>query len=738
MKQSIKTIISIVMAFTIAIICMPMSMASKTHYSGTCGDNLTWTLDTETGELVISGEGEMWDYYYNGGTSDAPWNSYDTFEGNTIVKSVIVKNGVTSIGNYAFIRCLNLEKVVIADTVVRFGWNVFSYSIKLADITIGNNITNIDADAFTDTGYYNDISNWENGILYLDNYLLRANEDVSGKVVIKNGTTIIAGCAFSSCDKVDEIIIPNSVEYVGGDAFGYCDALKSITFSDKLVQIMEYTFENCNSLRNITIPENVTCIREGAFNGCQKLESVKLGDGITSIGAYAFDGCESLADISIGNNVQKIGNHAFYNTAFYNDESNWEDGVLYIDECLIATKEVYEWDEWADWLAPPSGIIKDGTKVIADYAYDYSTDNFLENITIPVSITNIGAFAFNYCSSLTDVCFKGTENEWNEIIIGEGNEPLLNATINFLGESEHKHELAHRTVASTCTVAGMEYDICLECGESFNIVTLPLAAHSWSKWMTRTEATGSAYGEKYRTCTVCGKEETDSIPKLNVIEDEKTGIEIEFDNEYNSGVEIKVEEVFDGNSFELLEKAYGGVKTKVFDISTIKDGIKVQPNGKVKVRIPLPNGFGKNPVWVNYIDSVNGTVTKIPSTVVNGYVEFETDHFSYYAVVEELSKVNSVSIDSVSMNYKDTTTITPSINADAGVKYTISYSSSDTGVAQVDANGKVTATGKGNATITVTVTDEYGNTVTDTCNVEVKYTFWQWLIVIVLFGWIWY
>ena len=90
------------------------------------------------------------------------------------------------------------------------------------------------------------------------------------------------------------------------------------------------------------------------------------------------------------------------------------------------------------------------------------------------------------------------------------------------------------------------------------------------------------------------------------------------------------------------------------------------------------------------------------------------------------------------MNYKTSAKIEPDINADVGVKHTVKYSSSNPSVATVDSNGNVKATGTGNATITCTVTDEYGNTVSDTCNVKVSYAWWQWIIVIVLFGWIWY
>ena len=100
--------------------------------------------------------------------------------------------------------------------------------------------------------------------------------------------------------------------------------------------------------------------------------------------------------------------------------------------------------------------------------------------------------------------------------------------------------------------------------------------------------------------------------------------------------------------------------------------------------------------------------------------------------------VKSVSIDDISLNYKKSTTLKPTIKADDGAKYTVKYESSNPKVASVDKNGKVTALKKGSAKITCIVTDELGGTVTDTCKVTVKYSFGQWLIKILLFGWIWY
>ena len=104
----------------------------------------------------------------------------------------------------------------------------------------------------------------------------------------------------------------------------------------------------------------------------------------------------------------------------------------------------------------------------------------------------------------------------------------------------------------------------------------------------------------------------------------------------------------------------------------------------------------------------------------------------------KVAKIYSVDVSDIKLNYKKSTTITPSITADEGAKYTVKYSSSNTKVATVDENGKVYAAKKGGATITCTVTDSNGNTVSDTCKVTVKYSFGQWLIKILLFGWIWY
>lgn len=126
----------------------------------------------------------------------------------------------------------------------------------------------------------------------------------------------------------------------------------------------------------------------------------------------------------------------------------------------------------------------------------------------------------------------------------------------------------------------------------------------------------------------------------------------------------------------------------------------------------------------------------VPSTMPANDLTFT----AVYEKNVEKKNVKSVSIDDISLNYKKSTTLKPTIKADDGAKYKVEYSTSNAKVATVDKNGKVTATkrGSGTATITCTVTDFNGNVVKDTCKVNVKLSFGQILIVYVLFGWIWY
>lgn len=160
-------------------------------------------------------------------------------------------------------------------------------------------------------------------------------------------------------------------------------------YNDKPVTTIGHNaFAGCTSLTSITIGNNVTIISYEAFAGCSNLGSITIPDGVTTIGDNAFNDCSSLATITIPDSVTSIGSSAFYNTAYYNDEQKWENGVLYIGNHLIKAKT-----DLSD-----SYTIKGGTLTISDSAFQSCIG--VTSITIPDSITSIGYAAFGGCSNL--------------------------------------------------------------------------------------------------------------------------------------------------------------------------------------------------------------------------------------------------------------------------------------------------------------------------------------------------
>ncbi len=210
-------------------------------------------------------------------------------------------------------------------------------------------------------------------------------------VLPSSGIQKIGESAFSGCSSLSSIRIPKVVTSIGNYAFRGCTKLDSVTFEEvsQCASIGGYAFQDCGNLINITIPSSVTSIDWYAFRGCTSLTSITIPSNVTSIGISAFEGCSKLSDISIEGSPQ-IGRKAFYNTAYYNNAGNWENKVLYLGSYLIEAKDTIE-----------SCAIKEGTTIIADYAFSDCTS--LTNITIPVGVTSIGSSAFEGCTSLESI-----------------------------------------------------------------------------------------------------------------------------------------------------------------------------------------------------------------------------------------------------------------------------------------------------------------------------------------------
>ena len=149
----LKKITAILISVLLIVSIMPVSIFAAETTSGTTGD-CTWTLDGTV--LTISGNGKMGSY---DGSNGAPW-------GRNITE-VIIKEGVTSIGGYAFKGCTGLASVTIPDSVTRIGYSAFYGCTGLTSVTIPDSVTSIGSGAFFKTAYYNDNANWENDVLYI-------------------------------------------------------------------------------------------------------------------------------------------------------------------------------------------------------------------------------------------------------------------------------------------------------------------------------------------------------------------------------------------------------------------------------------------------------------------------------------------------------------------------------------------------------------------------------------------
>lgn len=212
------------------------------------------------------------------------------------------------------------------------------------------------------------------------------------EVVLPNNITVIPDYAFENCSSLTNINIPTSLVQIRANAFSQT-ALKEFIAPESLKEIWLYAFKDAKELRNVEL-KNVTEIGDMVFENCEKLESIVIPETLEEIGASVFGGCSSLQDIDLPNKPLSLDHNTFYGSAYYEDKSNWENGVLYVDNYLLAIN--------SDFLNLSEYEVKEGTIAIAINAFLNNAQN-LTKITLPEGLKLIGDKAFSSLSKLESI-----------------------------------------------------------------------------------------------------------------------------------------------------------------------------------------------------------------------------------------------------------------------------------------------------------------------------------------------
>ncbi len=384
--------------FLLAVVA---SLGTLFAESGTCGPNLTW--DLTDGILTISGTGEMTDFSY---PDVCPWYSEISR-----ITSLVLNDGITSIGTYAFYNCSGLTSVTIPNSVTSIESRAFYGCTSLTSVTIPNSVTSIGESAFSGCS----------GLT---------------SVTIPNSVTSIGSYAFSGCGGLTSATIPYSVTNIGSFAFErvpniiyygnatgspwgaksingyvngylvYSDNTKTtllacssaakgeIIIPNSVTSIGYEAFYNCSGLTSVNIPNSVTSIGYEAFYNCSGLTSVTIPNSVTSIGWSAFSGCSGLTSVTIPNSVTSIGSYAFLNVPniIYNGTatgSPWGARSIngYVDGSLVYTDST----KTTLVLCFPSAIseiiIPNSVTNIRDGAFKNAQ---ITSVTIPGSVKHLG------------------------------------------------------------------------------------------------------------------------------------------------------------------------------------------------------------------------------------------------------------------------------------------------------------------------------------------------------------
>ena len=488
--------------------------------SGDFGENncLHWEVSTGvlSGKtLTISGTGVMPDFNFPEGNLAPWWNyealgmltSFGNFKLEGELKKVVIKDGVTNVGDYALFCLPAATQVTLPDSVTRIGRYGIAMCSKLTGMSIPKGVTEIG-----DFGLAGD------GLT---------------AVTLPDGLQSLGRGAFDSCTSLTNTTLPAAITAVPGKCFADCTKLLNVKYAGTVTAIGDLAFESCKSLVTAPIPATVTELGASAFNGCVALTDVTLPAGVTAIPDGCFQGCTALADMKLPGTVTSVGHNAFTGCAALKDvrcygapptvepagaaEHSFEPAIVTIH---YNPDPVYGWTfdadgKWQGYTVSGKGACLHtgyGTHentVPATCGEAGRTETICDNCGEVTATKEIPATGEHTWDNGT-VTTEPTENEpgvrtFTCAVCGATKTAPIPAT------GAHDYQFT-RTVAPTCTADGYDLYTCSGCGATEKRNSKPALGHKWDSGKVTTEPTETAPGVRTYTCTVCGEVKTEVIP----------------------------------------------------------------------------------------------------------------------------------------------------------------------------------------------------------------------------------
>ena len=299
-------------------------VTSAAVVEGTCGPNLTWSLNTKDSTLTIEGTGMMTDYT---SYQRAPWETYRSyiaylslgdgvqsigsrsFIGCNMIRSISLPNSIKSINSEAFQNCAKLSSVSLGDSILRINNGAFQGCDALIHIELPQSLTSIGTSAFSRCKKLESVNLGGTRTIGNDAFYECTN---LATITPSDSLVSVGDHAFASCAELKSFTFPSNFKSIDNFAFYHCSSIAAVELPDGMISIGDYAFEGCSGIENLILPNSITTIGEFAFAGCTKISSVIIPEKVTFLKRSTFGGCESLVSIEIHKNITYVGKQVFY------------------------------------------------------------------------------------------------------------------------------------------------------------------------------------------------------------------------------------------------------------------------------------------------------------------------------------------------------------------------------------------------------------------------------------------